>query len=351
MKLFALTHLSLDLPDTIEAECGVSLTGFHPGSSELALDSESGDITRARMRLLAELEAVFVHKKKLSMKSNLIASAQRFIECRKVQVIMCIHEHGGLVLASTKQGSNDTDEQLHVVLCGKPRETLTNIYHSLCAKPPCETVKMTASQFAALDATAENGVEILHQEYGVVLSYNPDECYVAIQGYNHSDVKAVFRILYNSKQTVCKTQTFDCSKEEAIYLNHVLLKNPTDEGEELLAALQAECSTTVKCANNRILLVGPVASLDSAVRRIKYSSLLRELQSKVFRYYGCNPTLLTDLKSTVHSLEESHEVVVVLIVKKEEDKRPCNVDITLLSTSIESFEAVCQALQVHVTSV
>ena len=348
MKLFALAHLSPDLPDTIEAECGVSVTGFHPGSSELALDSEAGDVTRARMRLLAELEAVFVHKKKVSMKSNLIASAQRFIESRKVQVVMCIREHGGLVLASTNQGSNAADEQLHVVLCGRPRETLTNIYHSLCAKPSCETVKMTASQFAALDASAESSLEMLQQEYGIALSYNSDECYVAIQGYNHSDVKAVFRILYNSKQTVCKTQTFDCSKEEAIYLNHVLLKNPTDEGEELLAALQTQCSTTVKCVNNRILIAGPTSSLDSAVKRIRESSLLKQLQTRVFHYFGCNPALLTDLKSTVHSLQELHEVVAVLSMRKEEDKRKYNVDVTLLGNNTESFEAASQALQVFV---
>ena len=346
MKLFALTHLKPDLPDIIEAECAVHVSGFHPGSSELALDSDEGDLSRARMRLLGELDAVFVYQKRLTLKSTLVRSAQRFVECRKAQVVMCIREHGGLVLASTKLASTSTDEkQLQVTLCGKPRETVTYVYRSLCAKPCCETVKMSISQFAALDASAENSTEWLQQEYGIVLSYNPDEGQVAIQGFNDSDVKAASRILDNSRQTVCKTQALDCSKEEAIYLNHVLFKNPTEEGEELLTALQADCSTTVK-GRNKILLVGPASSLDVAAKMIKECSLLKGLQKKMFHYNWCNSVLLTDLKSRVNSLEESHDVVIVMSSRQEKDKRASIVDITLLGNNADSFEVVCQELQV-----
>ena len=348
MKLFALTHFYPDFPDIIEAECAVSMTGFHPGSSELSFNSDRGDLTIARMRLLRELEAMFVYWNKLFLKSSFIVSAQRLIENQKAQVVMCVYEQGELVLANAnaKPGSNSVDEQLQVVLCGKPRETVLYIYQYLCTEPFCEMVEMSASQFSYLNDNAEVNSERLQQEYGTCMSYNSDECQVAIQGFCHSDVKAVARILglYSSlKPTSFKTQILDCSKNEAMYLNHILLKNPTDKGEELLAALQAEFSTTVKCTNNRILLEGPAASLDSSMKRITDSSLLKGLQSKLFNFNGCSPALLISMDDTFRHLEESHAVVIDFRVKQE------NVDATLLSNNEENFETVCQALQVWYT--
>ena len=346
MKLFALVHLKPDLPDIIEAECAVYVSGFHPGSSELALDSNEGDLSRARMRLLGELDAIFVHKKRFSLKSNLAHSAQRFVENHKAQVVMCIHEVGGLGLASAKSTSSASTDELQVTLCGKPRETVNYIRRNLCAKPLCETVKMNASQFAALGSSDENSVECLQQEYGIALSYNPEECQVTIEGYNEGDVTAVSRILHSSEQTACKTQALDCSREESTYLSYVLLKSPTEDGEELLTALQADCDTTVKGKGSRILLVGPASSLDSAAKRIKESSLLQGLQKKSFHYNRCNSALLPDLKSKVQSLEDSRKVVVVMSSRQQEDKRVSIVDVTLLGTSAESFEAACQEVEV-----
>ena len=346
MKLFALAHLKPDLPDIIEADCAVSVNGFHPGSSELTLESDGGDLTRARMRLLGELDAVFAHAKRVSLASNLVYSAQRFVESRKAQVVMCINDHGVLGLPSIKPASASTDEQLQVTLCGMPRETVNYIHHNLCAKPICETVKMNASHFAALtDASAENNIESMQQEYGIALSYNPDECQVVIQGYNEGDVAAVSRILHSSEQTACKTQVLDCSKEEAIYLSHVLFKKPTDKGEELLAALKADYSTTIMEKSSRILVVGPASTLDSAVRAIKECALLARLQKKSFHYNCCSSALLPDLKSKVHSLEDSHELAVVMSTGQQQDKRASNVDVTLLGSNAESFEAACQELQ------
>ena len=347
MKLFALVHLKPDLPQIIEADCAVHVNGFHPGSSELTLESDGGDLTRARMRLLGELDAVFAHAKRVSLASNLVCSAQRFVESRKAQVVMCINDHGVLGLPSIKPASASTDEQLQVTLCGMPRETVNYIHHNLCAKPICETVKMNASHFAALtDASAENNIESMQQEYGIILSYKPDDCQVVIRGYNEGDVTAVSRILHSSEQTACKTQALDCSKEEAIYLSHVLFKKPTDEGEELLAALKADYSTTVMEKSSRILVVGPASTLDSAARAIKECALLTRLQKKSFHYNWCNSALLPDLKSKVHSLEDSYELVVFMSTRQHQDKRAANVDITLLGSNAESFEAACQELQV-----
>ena len=348
MKLFALVHLKPDLPQIIEADCAVHVNGFHPGSSELTLESDGGDLTRARMRLLWELDAVFVHRKRVSLVSSLLCSAQRFIESRKAQVVMCISDdHGVLGLPSTKPVSASTDEQLQVTLCGMPGETVNNIHRKLCAKPICETVKMHASHFAALaDASAENNIESVQQEYGIILSYKPDDCQVVIRGYNEDDVTAVSRILHSSEQTACKTQALDCSREEGIYLSNVLFKKPTDEGEELLAALKADYGTTVMEKSSRILVVGPASTLDSAARAIKECALLTRLQKKSFHYNWCNSALLPDLKSKVHSLEDSYELVVFMSTRQHQDKRAANVDITLLGSNAESFEAACQELQV-----
>ena len=321
----AMLHFFPDLNADIEKQCGVKVSGYLEGSTMVHFDGRPSAIKDAKKMLDNKLQLIMDDSIQLPY-IELIPSANKILEREGLRVFvitsvsvptvhLCAYEH--MQLESAKR-----------VLKSRPFENYIDL--------PTDDLRVFLN----------SKISDLQAAHGVCITMQPKKA--IITAYIKDDVHAARHDLKQLVNDVTKLSVpLKCSHLFHLYLNTILIKEPTEEERGFTSSLPAKIS--FRRDSGEIFLTGTQQAIEQAQGAIQ-RDILSHVQHKEFSFC-CNICFLSQIKKHVFTPFLDQEKLD-FVYFDEAPKKPSNVEtnefsIVIFSRIHEHFIRICTALEVR----
>lgn len=286
-----------NLVKDMEEKWNVTVTGYIEGST--CLNFKGDDIQMAYNHVTEQVGLCRSKEFSCDIDNSLVTVAIKYIKRVGIAVVICNHDGEALLFNAKIQNINI------LVVHSLSVEEIDRAISVLQSSPHKKEIELPSEDM--MDDLKESFKEF-QTTHNLFLQATTK--YVVIQGYEKTDVIAVYEKMKNLVDDfTIRTVEFSCSKEKSQFLKHIMFDKPTEQAKSLLSTLSESLSLKVQNGPISIILTGNLKAINEGIKCIG-QKLLENFQVEAV-HSRCHLNFLSQIDQFIREpLERELNVVV-----------------------------------------